>query len=177
MALGIGFAGVLVSLRPGGDSFSLAAFVPMAAALLYALAAVLTRAKCQDERPMTLALALNLCLLMVGSAVSVLLSAWPPAAAPAYPFLLGPWIAMGVDEWRVIVVLAALIVGIGVGLAKAYQSAPPAVVAAFDYCYLPFAAWWSFVFFAEMPDAATILGMLLIAGAGILVVGGQARHG
>jgi len=170
-ALAIGFAGVLISLRPASDSFSLAALIPMIAALLYALAAVLTRAKCQNERPMTLALALNLCLLATGAVVSAALLAFPPAAAPTYPFLLGPWIAMGTGEWRVVVTLAVLIVGIGVGLAKAYQSAPPAIVATFDYCYLPFAALWSFVFFAEMPDAATALGMLLIAGGGIIAVG------
>src|SRR5262245_9418762 len=72
-ALAVGFAGILISLRPGGDSFSAATCVPMVAALLYALAAVLTRAKCHDERPLTMALSLNLTLLAVGSMASLLL--------------------------------------------------------------------------------------------------------
>ena len=71
---------------------------------------------------------------------------------------------------EVMMALAVLIVAISSGVAKAYQSGPPAVIATFDYTYLVFAALWSFVFFSELPDAMTALGMLLIAGAGILAI-------
>jgi drug/metabolite transporter (DMT)-like permease len=77
---------------------------------------------------------------------------------------------MGAREWGVIALLAALIVIISAGVAKAYQSGPPAIIATFDYSYLVFAAFWSFVFFSEPPDALTITGMLLIAGTGLLIV-------
>jgi drug/metabolite transporter (DMT)-like permease len=77
---------------------------------------------------------------------------------------------MGHREWGIVSVLALLMVAISMGLAKAYQSAPPAIIATFDYTYLVFAAFWSFLIFSETPDAATIIGMLLIAGAGLLVV-------
>ena len=66
--------------------------------------------------------------------------------------------------------LAVLIVAISSGIAKAYQCAPPAIIAAFDYSYLVFAAFWSFAIFSEVPDAATIAGMILITGAGLLVI-------
>ena len=36
----LGFVGVLIVLRPGGDTFSAAALLPVLAALLYALAAI-----------------------------------------------------------------------------------------------------------------------------------------
>jgi drug/metabolite transporter (DMT)-like permease len=68
-----------------------------------------------------------------------------------------------------IAILAVLIVAISSGVAKAYQCAPPAIVATFDYSYLVFAAIWSFAFFSEVPDAPTIVGMILITGAGLLV--------
>ena len=48
--------------------------------------------------------------------------------------------------------LAVLMVGIRVGLAKAYQSAPPAVIATFDYAYLGLAPFWSFAVFHDAPD-------------------------
>jgi drug/metabolite transporter (DMT)-like permease len=72
--------------------------------------------------------------------------------------------------WGIIVFLAALIVVVSSGVAKAYQSGPPAIIATFDYAYLVFAVFWSFVFFSDLPNVTTILGMFLIAGAGILAL-------
>jgi drug/metabolite transporter (DMT)-like permease len=173
-AICIGFAGVLVILRPGTEAFSAPMLIPVVAALFYALAAIVTRTRCIEETPVVLALALNFALLAVGAIATAGIALWQPAApdAAAYPFLLGAWVAMGSREWGIIGFLAVLMVAIGLGLAKAYQSAPPAIIATFDYSYLVFAAFWSFAIFAEMPDEATVIGMLLIAGAGILVLRG-----
>jgi drug/metabolite transporter (DMT)-like permease len=175
-AVGIGFAGVLAILRPGSDSFSLPMLIPVLAAMLYALAAVITRRNCREAAPMVLALALNLTLLAVGAVATAAIALWHPSAAKAavYPFLLGYWVAMGPREWAILAILALLMVAIGIGLAKAYQSGPPAVIATFDYSYLLFAALWSFLAFDQPPDAPMILGMVMIAGAGWLSLGGRA---
>ena len=172
IAIALGFIGVLVILRPGTEAFSLLALIPVIAALLYALAAVITRSKCSSEPPIVLALALNFSLMAVGIVASGFIALWQPSPSQAsvYPFLLGYWVTMGHREWGIVSVLALLMVTISMGLAKAYQSAPPAIIATFDYTYLVFATFWSFLIFSETPDAATIIGMLLIAGAGLLVV-------
>jgi drug/metabolite transporter (DMT)-like permease len=177
LAIVTGFAGVLIVIRPGTGAFSAATLIPVIAAVLYALAAVITRTKCSREKPIVLALALNYALLAIGLLMTGVIAIWQPPAPlqAAYPFLLGNWIAMGAREWAVIGLLAVLIIGIGAGLAKAYQSGPPSVIAAFDYAYLIFAALWSFVFFSERPDMAMIAGMLLIALSGILVVKSPGR--
>jgi len=171
-AICIGFTGVLVILRPVANEFSLLALMPVIAAVLYALAAVITRSRCRTESPMALATALNLSLLAVGVVATAVIALWrpTPAEASTYPFLFGYWVTMGAREWGVIALLAALMVGISVGLATAYQSAPPSIIATFDYTYLVFAAFWSFVIFSQPPDAATIGGMVMIAAAGMLVV-------
>lgn len=62
-----------------------------------------------------------------------------------------------------------------VGVARAYQIAPPPVIATFDYAYLLSAALWGFVFFAEQPDLLTVAGMVLITAAGLLVTASSAR--
>jgi drug/metabolite transporter (DMT)-like permease len=43
------------------------------------------------------------------------------------------------------------------------------MLAPFSYTGLAFAALWGLVFFAEIPDVWTILGSVLIAGAGLYV--------
>ena len=77
----LGFVGVLIVLRPGGDTFSAAALLPVLAALFYALAAIVTRARCAGERPLVLALGLNLGLLVAGLIASAGLSLFPPSDA------------------------------------------------------------------------------------------------
>lgn len=172
IAISIGFIGVLVIIRPGTEAFSHLTLLPIASAVFYALAAIITRTRCIDEKPLVLSLALTVSFLMVGAIGTAAIVWWGPAApeTSAYPFLLGHWTTMGVREWGIIALLAVLIVAISSGVAKAYQSGPPAIIATFDYTYLVFAAFWSFVFFSEVPGAATIIGTLLIAAAGLLVM-------
>jgi len=172
LAVLVGFAGVLCILRPGLEGFQAAALLPVVSGLCYALAAIATRSRCQGEAPINLALALNLALLATGGLGSLGIALWQPSAieSAGYPFLLGGWAGMGGGEWGLAGVLAALMVGIGIGLAAAYQVAPPVVVATFDYSYLVFATVWSLTLFDEAPDGPTIVGMCLIAGAGLATV-------
>ena len=176
-AIALGFVGVIVIIRPAASDFTALALIPIVAAILYALANVLTRAKAQEESPLVLGFALNYALILVGLAATLAIALWNPSPEQAgfYPFLLGRWVPMGSDEWMIIAALAVLMVGISVGLAKAYQSAPPAVIATFDYAYLGFAAFWSFAVFHEAPDLPTIIGLVLIAGAGLMAISGPSK--
>ncbi len=169
LAVACGFAGVLVIVRPLAAGFSPLTLLPVGAAFLYALAAVLTRARCAGHRPETLALWLNLTLLAVGATASALIGAGAFASAD-YAFLFGHWQPMGSSDFRMIAALALLMIGTGIGLARAYQSPQPQVIATFDYAYLIFAAFWGYLFFGEVPDLGTAAGMLLIAGAGLMVL-------
>lgn len=168
----LGFTGVLVILRPGGEAFVPAMLIPLASALFYALAMVLTRARCAAESPVALSIALNLCFVAWGLAATLLLALAVPAPGlvAEYPFLLGPWVPMGLREWVVIAGLALLNLVIHLALARAYQRGTAPVVASFDYSYLVFAALWGFLLLAEVPRPATLLGMALIAGAGLLAL-------
>lgn len=167
----IGFVGVLAILRPGTDAFSWFTLLPLLGAAFYALAMILTRSKCVDEDPLALALALNLSLMVAGLVASVALAVLrlTDEQASVYPFILGQWSGMGLREWAIMALLGILIAVYSACVARAYQVASPTIVATFDYAYLVFAALWGFVIFSEVPDMATAVGMILIAGAGLLV--------
>lgn len=171
MWLGIllGFIGVLVILRPAADDFSAVALLPILAAIFYALAAVITRSKCAEENSLSVAMSLNLCLIMSGAlGVGGILFA-PTAGDLAFAFLQSPWMAMSNRTWAIIVLLGILLVAESIGVAKAYQIAPAAIIGTFDYSYLVFAVLWGFVFFADVPDMLTMLGIGFIFAAGWLV--------
>lgn len=172
VAVATGFAGVLLILKPSGADFDAYALLPLASAVLYAIAMILTRSKCRDEHPLALSFSLNMTFVIAGLlATGVLTAIAPPeASAAADPFLLGPWTAMAPREWMVMALLAtATLIG-SIGTAIAYQSGPASMVSTYDFAYLAFAALWGLVFFGEVPDALSAIGIALIATGGILSV-------
>lgn len=171
-AIVLGFAGVLVILRPDAEGFNAFALLPVLAAILYAFAMILTRTKCQDESPLVLAAALNLTFIAMGAMASIGLFAanLDPSTVSQNPFLLGGWVSLG--RWEVIalfILATAILIG-SVFSAIAYQSGPSSTVSAFDYSYLAFSVMWSILLFSELPDIVTMVGIVMIAAAGIIAV-------
>ncbi|MEM6677615.1 MAG: DMT family transporter [Pseudomonadota bacterium] len=167
----VGFAGVAAILRPGTDAFTWLVGLPLLGAALYSAAMVLTRTKCQHNDAVNLALGLHGSFIVTGLGATAVLAVLDLEAetVAAYPFLLGTWTPMGSAEWALMAFLGVLSAAFFLGVARAYQIAPPQIIGTFDYAYLVSAALWGFIFFAEQPDALTLLGMALITSAGLLV--------
>lgn len=172
IAVVLGFAGVLFILQPGTDAFSLWTVLPVLGGFFYALTNVTTRSKCQSVPSTALSLSLNLALLLTGIVFSGAILLRQPAdeLVGSFPYLFGGWSAIGTSEWAAIALLAVLVVAIQMALAGAYQSAPPSIVATFDYSYLIFAAIWDYLFFSIVPSGMTAFGMVLIVTAGAMVI-------
>lgn len=165
-AVAFGFLGVLVLLKPGSASFAPLTLIPVLSGFCYAVAAVLTRGRCQNASPLSMALALNICLLAAGFIISAF--GYLQSDLTNGSFLSNYLSSPGLRGWGLIFVLAALMVGIGLSLAAAYKMAQPAVIASFDYSYLIFATLFGMLLFAEQPELSTLLGMGMIASAGLL---------
>ena len=117
----LGFLGIVLVLRPGGEDFQWAAILPIVAAILYAAAMILTRTKCLQEHLTTLALGLNAIFIIVGAGgllVGALLK------VDNASFMTTTWSEMAPETWRNMAILAALILVASVGTAVAYQAAP-----------------------------------------------------
>lgn len=167
-AVAAGFLGVLILLRPWGDAMtSGAAVIAVAAGAFHALGAVLTRQWCAEESTATLNFGYFLAMGgwgLLGVAALALTPVDAPAGAAGW-FLRG-WVAPSpmVLMWTALQGLGGMI-AIGL-LIRGYQLAEAAHVTIFEYSFLPLAAFWAFVLFAELPDAATIAGTALIVAAG-----------
>jgi len=174
----LGFLGVAAIVRPGTDAFSWFTILPLLCAAFYALAMVLTRSKCRDEAPLALGFALHVWFVATGLIATGILAVLGLATETksAFPFLLGDWMPMGLREWGVMVLLGVLSAAYFAGVARAYQIAPPPIIATFDYAYLISAAIWGYVFFAETPGPLTVGGMILISLAGWLVATPSSRR-
>ena len=151
-AVVVAFLGAMLVIQPGTDAFQPAALLPLVAAVLYSGYALITRMVGPREDPWT---SLFYTALVGGILMSIL--------APIFWATPSP---------RAIVLLLVL-TGFGtVGhlmLIRAFSSAEASLLAPFGYCGLVFATIIGLVAFAEIPGVTTLLGALVIAGAGIYV--------
>jgi drug/metabolite transporter (DMT)-like permease len=146
----VGFVGVLVMVRPGGSVIAdAAALLPLAGAVLYALAMIATRKLGATERAPTTVFYFTLaCTALSGL---------------AQPFV---WITPGLAGFALLVCVGLLGGCAQLLMTQALRVAPAAVVAPFDYSALVFSIGYGFLFWAEVPD------WMLLAGAAIVVASG-----
>lgn len=156
----LGFLGVLLIAKPGASGFDPAYGLTFLSAVTYCAAMILTNRRLTGEDPFVLALFLNLAFMAMGLG-ALLFVGTPPLEVLQNAVILRDWefAAMGIC------------IGLGaVCVAVAYQKGPAPLVAIFDYVYLPFAIIWGFVFFGDVPDVWSQIGMVCIAASGIWVI-------
>ncbi|GAA5177062.1 MULTISPECIES: DMT family transporter [Halomonadaceae] len=175
LAVIVGFIGVLLMLRPGPEGLSPWSLLPLGSALCYALAALVTRYRCVDEPPLVMSLGLNLGFVVAGVLGLAVVAGIDAQSVTAQPFILSGWQPVGAGLWSLMALLGVLIVTASSLTAQAFQQGRPTLIATCDYSYLPFAALCSGVLVGEWPGPATLAGMALIIGAGILAI--HARKG
>jgi drug/metabolite transporter (DMT)-like permease len=152
-AIGIGFLGVLLVVRPGGSVFHWAAALPVAMAFCYSLYQILTRLVSGSENPYMMLFYTGL----IGTALTSLL----------LPFV---WVTPA--TWFEIALLASAGVYGAVGhflLIKALQRTPAPVLAPFAYSQIVWSGLLGWLVFGQFPDAVALLGMAIIVAAGLYV--------
>ncbi len=170
----VGFAGVLVILRPGLDAFQPAGLFAVGSALCYAFYQITTRVMRHAATPLT-ALFYT---AMVGAAVmSALLPAMVfagpaiRAAAPVAGIIPEVWWQM--PEWWQwgLLVSAGFFGGLGhFAMIRAVSAAPASTVAPFQYTELIWATLFGFAVFGHLPDALTYVGAAIVAGSGLYIL-------
>jgi drug/metabolite transporter (DMT)-like permease len=148
----LGFCGVLVMLRPGGDLWTPVVALLLTGTVVMALTRIMTRQLTATETPECQAFWLLICHTITGT---VLL-----------PWMPGPGIAIGVAGW-----VALAFLGLSNGLAhcvfaRAYALAPVSALAPYEYSSMPFAIVFGFFLFGELPSWATIIGAVVVAATG-----------
>ncbi|PAU75466.1 DMT family transporter [Halomonas salipaludis] len=176
VAIGMAFCGVLIIVQPTGEAFSAAALIPLASALCYAIAAVVTRGYTSAAGPWALTVSVNIAFIVIGGTGIGVLKVFAPD--PVYPFLMRIWVPLGNETFASLAVLAAISIGIHLALARAYQAGPMTAVASLDYSYLLFAALWAFILFGTVPESMIVAGTGLITAAGMwITLGYRKRRG
>lgn len=151
--IALGFAGILLILKPGPGVFDPVALVGLAAALFAALAQVGVRRLTQTE-PITR-------IVFYFGAISTAISALP---------LVREWTSPEPALWGTLVALGVFATAAQLLLTQAYSRAPAAQVGPFIYTSVVFAALLDWGLWERLPDALSIAGAVLVCAAGILTL-------
>ena len=152
-AVGIGFVGVIIILRPGSDVFSIEALVPLAAAFMFAIYGLLTRYVARKDRAMT-----SFFWTGIGGVVAISFIA---------PFYWTPMV--GGDWWWMLALCFTGVLGHFL-LIKALEVAEASTTQPFAYFHLVFASLIGFFVFGELLDPMIITGASLIVASGLFTI-------
>ncbi len=147
----VGFGGVLIMLRPGGDLWTPVVVLLLAGTVVMSVTRIMTRQLTTTETPECQAFWLLICHTLTGL---LLLPALP------MPGAIGPvgWLALA-------------FLGLSSGLAhcvyaRAYALAPVSALAPYEYTALPWGVAAGFLMFGDLPSWNTLLGAAVVAASG-----------
>jgi drug/metabolite transporter (DMT)-like permease len=151
VAVLVGFAGVILALRPSAASFSLPAVIALAGSGFFALLMIVTRVL--HETPNTVLVTTQ----MLGTLVFGLFGAPLGWAAPS---------------WRDLLLLSVFGVSAMIALACVNHSlrlAPASVVVPYQYTLIIWAVVLGYTVFGDVPDTYTLVGAGIIIMAGLYI--------
>ena len=171
VAVGTGFVGVIMVLKPDLSDFQLIILFPLIAGMLYGLGQTVTRHWCADEDTLVVLLGFFVVIGIAGLVGTAVLTAFPPTAElrEAAPFFLTGWEPpTAIFLFWTAVQAVGSIVAVA-GLVRGYQIADPTFMGVFEYSFLLFAGVWGYILWRHLPDATAILGICLIVAAGATI--------
>ncbi len=153
-AVGIGFAGVLLVIRPWSDAFSPWFLLGLVGVVLVVIRELVTRQVRQDIPSLVVALGTAIMITAMGLVVSVV-QGWSEVSAGEIGLLATAAVFLSVGYIGSIVT---------VRIGDLSYSAP------FRYTVLVFAIILQIIVFDDVPDGLTLLGAAIITAAGLWVI-------
>ena len=152
LGVGVAMIGAMMIIRPGFGVFTPAALLPIGAAVCYTGNALITRFIGRQESVWT-----SMIYAALFGAV---------ALGVVQPFV---WRAISGADWWLFGLVGVLGTLAQLCLIRSFSMAEASVVAPFAYLGIVFATIWGAVLYGEYPDHWTVIGALVIIGAGLYV--------
>lgn len=168
----VGFAGVVVMVRPGSGVFGPIALLPVAAAAAYATMQIITRRLGATDGAASMAFYVHATFIVASVSMGLAVGdgRFAGTGDPSLEFLLRSWRVPTDGDALLLGLVGLLITAASLLLAQAYRITEPATLAPFEYIALPLSVLWGFLLWGDVPDALALVGMALIVASGVFVV-------
>jgi drug/metabolite transporter (DMT)-like permease len=150
-AVGVGFIGVLIALDPTGAMMTPAAFVAIAGSFAFAFSMICTR--------------------RLRGTQDIVLITWQTAGALVFGAFVAPaaWVGLTWGDGLLLILLGVVATFAHSCINRALKLAPASVVVPYQYTTIVWAIILGFIFFGDVPSWHTLLGAIVIVGAGIYI--------
>lgn len=152
-AIMLGFAGIVIAIRPFDESFHWAVILSLSGAFCFALYSILTRRLAGF-------VSIDVMQFYTGAVGTIML----------LPFALYQW------QWPTTLVDWSLLIMLGVFgwgghqiLTEAHRFASAATLTPFGYSFIIYLTVWSYFLFDHLPDIWTVCGALFIISSGMII--------
>jgi drug/metabolite transporter (DMT)-like permease len=157
-ALGVGFLGAMIILRPAGTAMGVGQLCALFSAVMSGLTAVLVKQLTARDDPDKIVFLTNMMLLPLSLVPALFVWSWPTLAV--VPALVG----MGV----------CAVLG-HVCVVRGYAATDASLAMTFEFSKLPFAVGIAYLAFGEVIDAWTWIGALIIFASAVYITRREAR--
>jgi drug/metabolite transporter (DMT)-like permease len=153
LAIGVGFVGILIIVRPGTEAFQPASLLGLGAAFFVALFSIITRKLAGVDTAMTQQFYAGAVALVIVTPVAFTGWVWPSNTIT--------WLAF----------FGAGTVGMTghILISVAHRFASPSTLAPFNYLTLLYLAFVSWIVFSQPPDTWFFLGASIIIASGLYI--------
>jgi drug/metabolite transporter (DMT)-like permease len=159
VAIGLGFAGTLIILRPGAIPLDLGSVLVVGTALCWGVSMILIKMLSSTESSFVIAAYMNLFLSL-------------------FTFFPGIWVWLtpspGMWFWLVMIGILGTIAQIS--LSQALKETEPTAVLPFDFLKLVWAALLGLWVFGELPDFYTWVGAFVVFGSSFYIAWREHQH-
>lgn len=153
IAVLVGFAGVMVMLRPGEGLLTLTALIPLGAAAFYALTMLYIRVLARTESNA----AITFYFVVTMSAVAGI------AMIPDWRMPVG-W------QWGLLVMVGVIGGVAQIAFTQAFRLTSPSLLAPFEYTAMIWAVLFGYLLFGDVPDRAIWIGSAIVITAGLYII-------
>lgn len=153
IAVLVGFAAVLVMIRPGGAIPFYGALVMLASVCFFSFSIILTRSLGRTESTSMMTVFVMLVFVMTGAIGSSF-----------------DWITPTASDLALTVVLGVLAAGAMYCTIFAYKHGPPALMAPFQYVSLVWAAIIGYLLWRDVPELSVVIGGVMVVSSGLFVL-------
>lgn len=160
LAIAVGFAGVLIVLKPGAIGFGWAGTLAvLGTAMCYSLSSILVKIIGRTDSTQSMIFWMT-CMLAIGATL-IAIPGWQPIASEHAPVILGVAMTGAIGQW---------------GITEAFKRAPAASVAPLEYSGLAWVMMIDLAVWAVLPDWSTLAGAAVIIGSGVYLLRFESRR-
>ena len=171
LAIAVGFVGVYITLNPDFDNFNHLSLLPILCAFCYSLSMIIIKKTSDKDSVYTQTFTFYIGAIIFSMIFYFIIGdgQFNTSDHPSYQFIFREWF-VDLDKSILFMVTTGITATAAfLLLFKAYSIASPAVVSPFEYSILLWSPLIGWIYFDEIPNFNTVIGILIIVSSGIYI--------